>query len=93
MAESTRTEEVTTTVNYHDFYCDEEDCGNCLIGTTTEYPDGGYEVLGAYEVTVLTPDGTFKYYRKYLCDSCRANFPAKVAEALEEIGFTQVGED
>lgn len=86
MAEQIRTEEITTTIEYHDFYCDE--C-ECLIGTTVEYPDGGYQFLGAYEVNILTPNGTFKYFNKCLCDTCKENFPVKVAEALEAIGFTR----
>ena len=88
MAEQIRTEEITTTVEYHDFYCDE--C-ECLIGTTTKDSYGGHQCLGAYELNILTPDGTFKYFNKCLCDTCKESFPARVAEALEAIGF--VGAD
>ncbi len=74
----------TITKNVHEFYCDE--CA-VLIGTSEEYPNGGYERLGVYELNILTPDGLFKYYDKCLCDACKESFPAKVAEALEAIGF------
>ena len=73
----------TITKNVHEFYCDE--C-EVLIGTSEEYPNGGYERLGVYELNVLTPDGLFKYYDKCLCDTCKESFPTKVAEALESIG-------
>lgn len=85
MAEQIRTEEITTTIEYHDFYCDE--C-ECFMGTTTKDPYGGHQFLGIYEINVLTPDGTFQYLNKCLCDTCRENFPTKVIEALEAIGFT-----
>lgn len=74
----------TITKNIHEFYCDE--C-EVLVGTSEEYPDGGYERLGAYELNVLTPDGLFKYYDKCLCETCMESFPTKVAEALEAIGL------
>lgn len=73
----------TITKNVHEFYCDE--CG-VFIGTSEEYPNGGYERLGVYELNVLTPNGLFKYYDKCLCDTCKESFPIKVAEALEAIG-------
>ena len=73
----------TITKNVHEFYCDE--C-EVLVGTSEEYPNGGYERLGVYELNILTPDGLFKYYDKCLCDACKESFPTKVAEALEAIG-------
>ena len=73
----------TITKNVHEFYCDE--C-EVLIGTSEEYPNGGYERLGVYELNVLTPDGLFKYYDKCLCNACKESFPTKVADALEAIG-------
>ena len=74
----------TITKNIHEFYCDE--C-ECFVGTSEEYPNGGYERLGTYELNVLTPDGLFKYYDKCLCATCMENFPAKVSQALEAIGL------
>ena len=88
--EQLRTEEATIEVKYHDFYCDE--C-NCLVGSSVEHTNGAYDILGAYEVNVITPDGTFKYYNQCLCDTCRMGFPTKVAEALKAIGFTCPGDD
>jgi hypothetical protein len=87
--EQLRTEETVTTIKYHDFYCD--DC-QCLVGTSVEYPDGGYELIGAYELNVLTPDGIFKYYNKCMCDDCKAKFPSTVSSALEAIGFARTDE-
>ncbi len=79
----------TITKNVHEFYCDE--C-EVLIGTSEEYPNGGYERLGVYELNVFTPDGVFKYYDKCLCDTCKEVFPAKVTEALEAIGCVRESE-
>ena len=83
--EQLRTEETTIEVKYHDFYCNE--C-NCLVGTSLEHTNGAYDLLGIYEVNVLTPDGIFKYYNQCLCETCREGFPSKVSEALKAIGFT-----
>lgn len=74
----------TITKNIHEFYCDE--C-ECLVGSSEEYPNGGYERIGIYELNVLTPDGLFKYYDRCLCEACMASFPEKVAQTLEKIGF------
>lgn len=74
----------TITKNIHEFYCDE--CGS-LVGTSEEYPDGGYARLGGYELNIVTPDGLFKYYNKCLCETCKDGFPAKVSAALEKLGF------
>jgi hypothetical protein len=79
----------TITKNVHEFYCDE--CES-LIGTSEEYPNGGYERLGVYELNVLTPNGLFKYYNKCLCDTCKENFPIKVFTSLEELGFVHSAE-
>lgn len=75
----------TITKKIHEFYCDECDC---LVGSSEEYPDGGYLRYGMYSLNVLLPEGLFKYYDKCLCDACKESFPAKIQEALEELGFT-----
>ena len=75
----------TITKKIHEFYCDE--CGS-LVGSSEEYPDGGYLCYGMYELKVFLPEGLFKYYDKCLCDTCKASFPAKIQEALEGLGFT-----
>lgn len=85
MAEIITTTTETITKSIHEFYCDE--C-ECLVGTSEEYLEGVYDRYGIYPINVLTPDGTFQYYDKCLCDTCKVSFPTKVRQALEEIGFT-----
>ena len=88
--ETLRTESKTIEIKYHDFYCNE--CER-LVGTSIEHTNGAYDLLGAYEANVVTPDGTFRYYNQCLCETCREKFPVKVAEALKGIGFNCPGCD
>ncbi len=76
----------TITKKIHEFYCDE--C-ECLIGASEEYPNGGYARHGVYELNVVTPEGLYKYYDRCLCETCQTEFPIRVQEALESLGFTR----
>ena len=74
------------------FVLDEDGYGLEIESTATctmyACADAKSDLIGVYEINVLTPDGNFKYYNKCLCDNCKEGFTTNLSESLKAMGFT-----
>lgn len=67
----------------HSFYCDE--CGEYL-GTSQEYEDGRYKVIGEFELSFYAGNEWYRI-KKHLCDDCRKSFINNIKVNLTNLGF------